>query len=305
MSGEQAIKQQKAALFVQRLWENPSLSGLSPLQKETQLRQFLDQNSSALYPTLSSAAFFPGHQWTEIKALLTADLSKKSSAAMAILSQSVLEKNLKFSFIQHLAPASVSPDAVAKQMSGFLKLLSSKPNCCRVLGGPLLGLGTGLVDRYMEKVFERQKYINFELRKVQRLKISGNEVADLVKATMLVRPVVRYFSNETALLIAPVFAEKVVSETSKLLYLMPEDVIKAAVNSSLSFQENPQLESTARLAAILSHRCQNLKPGMKVDRGAESSDKSWFSVARKNYKYYGFDLDLLVELHGIAAENGW
>jgi hypothetical protein len=82
-------------------------------------------------------------------------------------------------------------------------------------------------------------------------------------------------------------------------------VVKSGVNSALSFQDNPYMESTARLAAIFSHRCRNLKPGMKVDRGAESSDKSWFSVARKNYKFYGFDLDMLVELHGIAAENGW
>ena len=44
---------------------------------------------------------------------------------------------------------------------------------------------------------------------------------------------------------------------------------------------------------------------MKIDRGAETSDKSWFNVARRNYKFYGYDLDMLVELHSISAENGW
>ena len=86
---------------------------------------------------------------------------------------------------------------------------------------------------------------------------------------------------------------------------MPDTVIRCGINSALSFQDNPYLESTSRLAAVFSHRCRNLRPGMKIDRGAETSDKSWFSVARKNYKFYGFDLDMLVELHGIAAENGW
>ena len=197
-------------------------------------------------------------------------------------------------------------------MGGFLKKLAAKAESRKELTGPLMGVGTGMIDRYVERIFHRQRYISFELRKVQRLKISPNEVADLVKVTMLLRPAVHYFRDSQAnslrsnmLLVSPAFAGKVSKQTGRELNLMPESVVKAGVNSALSFQDNPYMESTARLAAVFAHRCRNLKPGMKVDRGAESSDKSWFSVARKNYKFYGFDLDLLVELHGIAAENGW
>ena len=43
----------------------------------------------------------------------------------------------------------------------------------------------------------------------------------------------------------------------------------------------------------------------RVDRGAESPDKSWFSIARRNYKFYGFDIKMLDELYKTAAENGW
>ncbi|PIE04535.1 MAG: hypothetical protein CSA76_03760 [Spirochaetales bacterium] len=305
MSGEQTKKQEKAALFMQRLWDNPALAGLSPLQKETQLRQFLEMNAPALYPTLSSAAFFPGQSWKDIMFLLLADLSLRTSSALEVLSRTVLEKHVQFSFVQHFVHKTASPAAVVKQMDEFLKIIAEKPASRREMGGPLLGVGTGLVDRYMEKIYERQKYINFELRKVQRLKVSTNEITDLVKATILIRPVVRYYSGDGGILVSPAFAAKVVKEAARLLNYMPEAIVKAGVNSSLSFQENPYVESTARLAAVFSQRCQTLKHGMKVDRGAESSDKSWFSVARKNYKYYGFDLDLLVELHGIASENGW
>jgi hypothetical protein len=42
-----------------------------------------------------------------------------------------------------------------------------------------------------------------------------------------------------------------------------------------------------------------------VDRGANGPDSSWFSVARRNYKYYGFDIKMLDELYRIAADNGW
>lgn len=301
---------EKAAAFIGRLWNNPSLKGLSPLQKEEQLRQFLDVNAATLKPTLTSPAFFQGKPWPQIRELMGRVLSDFADKALAPLYEAILQKRMDFSFTQHLAHQAAMPNAVRAQMDGFLKNLSAKPDSRKELTGPLMGVGTGIIDRYMEKIFLRQKYISFELRKVQRLKISPNEIADLLKATMLIRPAIHYFipqghSSSAGLLVSPAFAAKVADEASKTLNLMPEAVVKAGINSALSFQDNPYLESTARLAAVFSIRCRNLKPGMKVDRGAESSDKSWFNVARKNYKYYGFDLDILVELHGIAAENGW
>ena len=301
--------QEKAVAFVGRLWDNPSLQGLSPLQKEEQLRQFLEVNAATLKPTLASPAFFKGMPWPRIRELLDGALSEFANKALAPLYEAILERKMDFSFAQHLAHRAATPNAVKTQMGGFLRNLSGKPDSRRELTGPLMGVGTGMIDRYMEKIFQRQKYISFELRKVQRLKISQNEIADLLKATMLIRPAIHFFApqgqSSSAILVSPAFAAKVADEASRTLNLMPEAVVKAGVNSALSFQDNPYMESTARLAAVFSLRCRNLKPGMTVDRGAESSDKSWFSVARKNYKYYGFDLDMLVELHGIAAENGW
>ena len=308
-----SVEQEKAATFVGRLWENPSLSGLSPLQKEEQLLQFLEINGKTLQPTLASGALFPDMSWPRILELLKSALSNFTNKALSPLYEAILEKKMDFTFTQHLPHRSATPAAVKAEMAQFLKTLSGQTNSRKELTGPLMGVGTGVIDRYMEKIFQRQKYISFELRKVQRLKISTNEVTDLVKATMLIRPSVQFFSpggqpsssGRNLILISSAFANKVTVEAAKSLTLMPEAVVKAGVNSSLSFQDNPYMESTARLAAVFSHRCRNLKPGMKVDRGAESSDKSWFSVARKNYKFYGFDLDMLVELHGIAAENGW
>ena len=307
------IEQDKADIFVGRLWNNPSLSGLSPLQKEEQLLQFLEINSGTLLPTLTSSAFFPDLSWPGIYELLKQSLSVYANKALSPLYDAILENKMDFSFTVHMAHRGGSPAAVRDQLGKFLNTLSGKMISRKELAGPLMAVGTGMIDRYMEKIFQRQRYISFELRKVQRLKMSPNEITDLVKTTMLIRPSVQYFapgggtpgSGRNFLLISPTFAGKVASEAGKTLSYMPFSVVKAGVNSALSFQDNPYMESTSRLAAVFSHRCRNMKPGIKVDRGAESSDKSWFNVARKNYKFYGFDLDMLVELHGIAAENGW
>jgi hypothetical protein len=42
-----------------------------------------------------------------------------------------------------------------------------------------------------------------------------------------------------------------------------------------------------------------------VDRGADTPDKSWFSIARRNFKFYGYDVKMIDEFYKIAAENGW
>jgi hypothetical protein len=306
-------EQDKAAAFIGRLWDNPALSGLSPLQKEDQLQQFLDVNAGNLKTTLTSPAFFPGIPWTAIQGLLRDALALYTNGMLHPLYDELLEKKMDFSFVQHLSHRTSTPSAVKNQLAQFLKTLSGRRNSRKELSGPVAGLDTGMLDRYMEKIFSRQKYISFELRKVQRLRISPNEIGDLVKAAMLIRPAVQFFSPGGAsssaggglLLVSSLYASKVAAETSRALPLMPEAVVKAGVNSSLSFHENPYMECTARLAAVFSHRCRNMKSGLNADRGAETSDKSWFSVARKNYRFYGFDLDMLHELHGIAAENGW
>jgi len=304
---------EKAVKFIGRLWDNPSLVGLSPLQKEAQLLQFLEMNHKPLQSTLTSPIFFPGFSWAQIQVLLRDALAEYTNQTLPSLFQTVLNKNIDFSFIQHMTHRSTTPSAVKNQFAQFLSTLSSKVNSRKEFIGPIVGVGTDLIDRYVREAFRRQKYISFELRKVQRLKISSNEIAHLIKTTMLIRPAVRFFvpggqvvpSNRNLLLVSHAFASNVVVQVTKAIPLMPDVVVKAGINSTLSFQDNPFLESTSRLASVFAHRCRNLKSGMIIDRGAESSDKSWFSVARKNYKFYGFDLDMLMELHGIATENGW
>ena len=90
-----------------------------------------------------------------------------------------------------------------------------------------------------------------------------------------------------------------------MLKLLPEPVLLSGLNGNISFLENPKMETTSRLAAIFAFRGQNYKPIARVDRGAVSPDKSWFNIARRNYKFYGFDIKMLDELYKIAGENGW
>jgi len=77
------------------------------------------------------------------------------------------------------------------------------------------------------------------------------------------------------------------------------------VHANMSFVEHPSVEATARLASVFSARARGYQPNQRVDRGADTPDKSWFSVARRNYKFYGFDVKILDELYSVAAELLW
>ena len=53
----------KAEQFVGRLLGNPAIQDIGPLAREEQIQQFFKINGGQLYPTLSSAGFFPGQDW--------------------------------------------------------------------------------------------------------------------------------------------------------------------------------------------------------------------------------------------------
>jgi hypothetical protein len=112
-------------------------------------------------------------------------------------------------------------------------------------------------------------------------------------------------AEQTSGIVQTQFAEKVVHAAKKDLPILPDQVVKSAVSASISFIENRFIEATARIAALLAARCRNYQPSVRVDRGADSPDKSWLSIARRNYKFYGFDIEMLDEFYSVAAENGW
>ena len=87
--------------------------------------------------------------------------------------------------------------------------------------------------------------------------------------------------------------------------MLPEEVLSSAVHANVSFLENPGLEATSRISSIISAMSKNFKPGQKIDRGADTPDKSWLSVSRRNFRYYGYDIKIIDEFYIIAAENGW
>ena len=301
---------EKGSAFITRLLQNPALRDLTPLQKEEQIVQFLFLNSSQLCPTLSHPNFFPGMSWAEIVELLQKALFHIVDNDVLPALRRIVFDQIDFSFVGFLGRSDSSRDRISEQVYDLLLELLQRSATRRALTGPLTAVHFRLAAPYIDRIYLRKSYIHFELTKVQRLRMGRDEVKSMVDATLLLKPAVHLASSKSEAdgvggLVPAQFADRAHSFLGSRLSLLPEQAVRTAVNANVSFRENRFVEATARLAAIFSSRARNYRPNVRVDRGADTPDKSWLSIARRNYKFYGFDVKMLDELYSIAAEMGW
>jgi hypothetical protein len=304
------IESQKAIQFVNRLLSNPAIQNLYPLQKESQILQFLKLNTKQLIPTLSSQAFFPGKNWESIIKILYMALMNIINEELIKGTEKILNE-IDYNFIAFLREQGLPVENPQKYILAFQKSMLTKPEARQAFTGPYTAVSLKITDQYIDEAFNRREYIYFELVKVQKLKMSKEEIKNLVKVSIILKNMIHIIpfnqnrSQNVSNVVHLSFAQKALEQLREKLKILPEPLLKSGINSNISFLENPEMETTSRLASVFAFRCQNYKSFQKIDRGADTPDKSWFNIARRNYKFYGFDIKMLDELYKTAAENGW
>ena len=148
------------------------------------------------------------------------------------------------------------PLRIWKKPAGILtKKLLTKRDARLAFTGPLTALSYNLTDKYLDEIFRRREYIFIEITKGQRLKLSKEEVQNFLKAILLLKNAVYLQAfNEpqpgiTAPLIDVSFVERVLRVLKQEQKIIPEELLENALNSNLSFLENPKIEAVSRLAA--------------------------------------------------------
>jgi len=302
----------KAKSFVERLLANPALGSMPPLQKEEQILQFLQVNAKALFPTLASPKFFPGYNWEQISIILEKALIEIVNQSLIPQVKALVQEKLDLSFIAFLRQQNLSNDQVKAELCLFFEEILSNPNVRREFSGSYNSLVYRVTDKYIDHVFHRREYVHFEITKVQKLRMGKEEVKNMIRLSMLLKPALFLFvvpgQNGQELqksFSQASFIDRIHLSLGDKLKVLPPEVIKSAINSNLSFMDNNQLEATSRISSIVNNLCRNYKPTAKLDRGAVTMEKSWLSVARRNYRFYGFDVKVIDEFYKIAGENGW
>jgi len=102
-----------------------------------------------------------------------------------------------------------------------------------------------------------------------------------------------------------VYADGASRALARMLPGIPLSVTRLALKSNVQAELTGDDEPAARFLHILCSRYQNYRQMEKIDRGAESQDKSWFAAARKNSSHFGYDRRIIEDLYLIAGDNNW
>jgi len=297
--------------FAARLLETPGLRQLPGLQKEEQALQFLKTNGARIQPVFASLGLDVTRGWKEPAAII--------ARAVRLVVDKLLDKELAaivgsrctLSFFPGVAGGRQPPSRWREELLALVKRIAAHPVARGMLSGALAAVESDLTDRYIPEAWERKKYVYGEITRVQRLNLPSAELAELVRFILLVRsaPYLHVTPGSTApnengpgTLQEP-FLQKILPHVCSLVPSLPGSLVQMAMRSTLAFPA--QIEATARIAAVLALRGRTLVPGLIVDRGADTPDKSWLNVARRNARWHGLDSRLLDELYTISAENGW
>jgi hypothetical protein len=299
--------------FISRMFDTPALRALPALQKEEQALQFLRQNGPQLKPLLASMGIAGGVGWQETIAQLVQEIRSLSDTMLENEVSRAVEERLQFLFHPSLGTSRQPPARAREEIAAMCRRCANHPVARRALAGSLAAVLSDVTDKYISQIWERRKYAYVEVTRVQRLGLKADECADLLRLTLLIRPAA-YLHVVSDSRLAPDAGFAPVQEqalqralhglSAQLAATLPE-LVRMALRSALPFPGTQSLEAVSRLTAIFALRGRALVPSMVVDRGADTPDKSWFNITRRNATWRGLDPRMLDELYSIASENRW
>ncbi len=309
-------EKQKMKDFLDKLWQNPAILKTSMGKKENQILSFLKENQGQLQKVFASADYFPNMSWNEAVALLLSELIEKVLETISPRIDRIKQNLLQPELIRYFDP---SANIDAGTFKDFLvAMMKHKP----VRDQYILVIETislEYFERYMVHAIEKKKTIYTELIRRERLDMDITLVPKYLNLASLFRPL--FFlkfpfkrSSNDMISLSDAMKDKKTYETAKVgfkdflndeLGRMPERIYLPGMESHVSATENPDISAVSRLINIMVNRCIDFDPSVKVDRGAETPDKSWFNINRKNAKNYGYDARFLEELYHIAGDKGW
>ncbi len=311
----------KMKAFIGKLTVNPCFINETSMAIEENILLFLVQNENALKPTFSSPAFFPNLQWKNINDLFLESLTEIMDTQLTKDLSTVIQKKINFNYVNILIGRQVTLDRFQEQIHTFMNGLLKRFEVRRALDPIQKIISFNIIDRYIENVFLGRGYIARQLQILEKIKLEPTQIADYIKTILLlssagvIRNDINDLSIKQKMMIkdskyANVSAQKVYYDSlfkqfqNQLGYFPPE-ILQKAFQSHISCQDDINLPATARLAKIFFSFGKYYKPNVKTEKGAETFEKSWFQTQRKNYKFFGFDLDMIEELYRIAAGNYW
>lgn len=312
---------QKVNQFLNHLLMLPNIKQEPLVIAESIIVNFIKENYSKLSKTFNSPSFFPDVSPNEIIKALFNLLYQKVDKELKPFLNNIIEKEINFEFVKTIN-SSIKPDEFKNNFKTFITNIFTDINVRLNFKSIYYIFKTKAIDKYITKAIERKQAVYNELFRIQKIPLKKNEeIVNYLKLITLLSIGVYFkipLSNSKPVNIIDFKTlENKIEFVNKLLnYLITNDLsfkkvnidtqlLKSSFYSNFPEQVVSKNDGIARIIYIFLIRYKEYNPHIKVDRGAETPDKSWYSIALKNYKFIGANQNILNEFYLIAGDNMW
>lgn len=316
MTQQEQQEQEKMSEVVGNLWQNPNLSLSNPVEKENQILALVSQNAPQLQNTFSQPSYFPGKPWDQVLRLLLTILTEKVIAELDPLISATLEHLYESGVVYEIRNRE-GFDLEREKFAELLQELCKQKGTRDQVYYSLALARSGKIDDYVPEFIGNRKNIYNQVVRAEKLTFETELVSQYIIFCLLFRPFVWYKytrGNSTKQMsldsqrtdyrlfsrAAGELAQELAGEGS-----LPKSVFATGLESCLNVHEHDEVNGVSRLINIFAHYIVEYNPNQKVERGAETPDKSWFNIHRRSAKYFGFDVRFLDELYQIADARKW
>lgn len=319
------IDRRKVVGFVNHLLKHPNIKAESPVIREGMIISFITSNLRQMMQTLGSQRFFPHISSEKVIAEILLILKQMSLQHLMPQVEDWLKSRVDFTIVEELFPlrsggrGSGHGAYRSKLMDYMNKMLAY--NDVRYNFNSIVNIfNHRVLERYLPEIFKQRKFIYNEIKRVEKFDFDYDEYIEYAKMVFLVKNSVfmrvqmstdsgnrKANINEAQRLSMsmPEFIEKLRRSIKEELPFLTNGAIVTAIKSNFKEKQTKLEDASARLFYIIGSRYQDYNHLSKIDRGAESLDKSWFNVARSNNRFYGFNDKMVGELYMIAGDNMW
>jgi len=311
----------KMKSFVQRLIHNPTLRSEPKIIAEENIINFFSQNIDALKATFSSKDYFPHLNWLDIQNLFYELLVDEIDLDLIPYLNNLIRHNINFQFMNAVLNTQFKEKNYFEDITEILSKAIHRFEIRRNLIAIINIFENNVIDKYMNQAFEKRAYIAREINFVEKLKLPLDMIINLIKTIMLLGlfGFIRSELNNTTFIQKieakslniigyqnqKTYFQKAINQYFENANCFTYEIIEKGIYIHLNFTEDKTIPASSRISKIFLIFGKNYKTKVKIDRGADTFEKSWFQAQRKNYKYFGFDIDILDEFYRIAAENYW
>lgn len=322
---------EKMRSFIGRLLSNDNIKNEPFWKRENHIINFIKANQQNLKTTLNSPQFFPDLQFEEILRLLFSVLKETFATQLTPILNDIIDNRINFKSIIRIERRArglkgdsdniINEDSELKsKLKAFLvqavDFFDVRTNMASIVNF----LMTDMMDKYVEAVSARKNFINNELFKVERIAVKPEEYADYIKLGLILRncsgikiPIivnentikVNYFQTLQDHKVREKYLKMIIGNIQQKLRNVHDRIINESLRSNLPDEDTELSDAVARIVNVFALRARDFKVYKKIDRGADTPDKSWFGIIRKNHKSFGLNQRLLEDLYIIASEENW